>query len=115
MSRAEERAAPQQNVQQQWGLELRGGGSTGSSCPPGAKLWFQRCVRNRYAVLLSTWVDGGFGGGVGGVADVRRRENRLNPINRLYCSASEHQKGTRVLVTFRKNVAINSVTTLLRW
>lgn len=40
-----------------------------------AKLWFQRCVQNRYAVLLSTWVDGGFeggvGGGVGGVADVR--------------------------------------------
>jgi len=24
-----------------------------------AKLWFQRCVQNRYAVLLSTWVDGG--------------------------------------------------------
>lgn len=35
MSKAEDRAAPQQNVQQQWGLELRGGGSTGSSCPPG--------------------------------------------------------------------------------
>ncbi len=34
MSSAEERAAPQQNVQQQWGLELRDGGSTGSSCPP---------------------------------------------------------------------------------
>lgn len=30
----------------------------------------QRCVRKRYAVLLSTGVDGGFGGGVGGVTDV---------------------------------------------